>query len=191
MNIFEVKKISYHPPNKGYCVMLSHVEGSKEVPIIIGSNEAQSIALAVESVSMPRPMTHDIIVDIIDSMDISISRVEICDFRKGTFYSKIYLQGTYSDEKYIDCRPSDAIAIALRCSCPISVSDKVLKMSNLDAIQNIIIEKVEKNSSKDNEIISKDVHSRLSNALRSAVKNENYELAARIRDKIISIDQKL
>ena len=131
MNIFEVKKISYHPPNKGYCVMLSHVEGSKEVPIIIGSNEAQSIALAVESVSMPRPMTHDIIVDIIDSMDISISRVEICDFRKGTFYSKIYLQGTYSDEKYIDCRPSDGIALAVRMRAPIFVEDAVLEKAGI------------------------------------------------------------
>ena len=190
MNIFEVKKISYHPPNKGYCVLLSHVENGREVPIIIGSNEAQSIALAVESVSMPRPMTHDIIIDIVDSMDISINRVEICDFKKGTFYSKIYLRGTYSDEKYIDCRPSDAIAIALRCSCPISISDKVLDMPNLDTIQNIIIEKIEKSSSQNNKIISEDVHSRLNKALKSAVKNENYELAARIRDKIISIDQK-
>ena len=71
----EVIKISYYPPSKGYAVLLQEIGGEKQLPIIVGSAEAQAIALALEGIEMPRPMTHDLINDIIDSFDSKIEKV--------------------------------------------------------------------------------------------------------------------
>ena len=112
MNLVEVKRISYYPPSKGYAVLLEEKEGERSLPIIVGSAEAQAIALYLEGVNMPRPMTHDLFVNVLDNMDGEISRVRIARISNGTFYAEIEVSSTHSGVIIIDSRPSDAIAIA-------------------------------------------------------------------------------
>ena len=126
MNLFEIKKLSYYAPNKGYRVHLAEINGSIEFSILIGKNEAQSIALALEGIKTPRPMTHDIILDILISSDVKLDKIEIHKFFNSTFYSRLWIKNSHIGEKYIDCRPSDAIGIALRYCSPIYVNNKVL-----------------------------------------------------------------
>ena len=77
MKKVDVLRISYYPPNKGYAVMLKEADGERQVPIIVGRNEAQAIAMALEGVEMPRPMTHDLMLDIIHSLDVDIKHIII------------------------------------------------------------------------------------------------------------------
>ena len=114
MKLFETEKLSYYAPNKGYAVRLKEINGGHQFSIIIGSNEAQSIALALEGIQTPRPMTHDIILDILSSSDVKIDKIEIYKFFKGTFYSRLHIKNINIGIKTIDCRTSDAIAIAIR-----------------------------------------------------------------------------
>lgn len=188
MKVFEVEKLSYYAPSKGYSLLLKEINGEAKFSIIIGSSEAQSIALALEGIQTPRPMTHDIILDMLSSSDIKIDRVELYKFYKGTFYSKIHIKSLYMGLKTIDCRPSDAISIALRYPCPIHVDMSVIQDIQDDQFQtdysfNSIHEYNNKNleptiSSKGPNV------ERLNRALDSAVIEENYEVAAKIRDKI-------
>ena len=188
MKIFEVDKLSYYAPSKGYSLRLREVEGDGEFSIIIGSAEAQSIALALEGIQTPRPMTHDVILDMLSSSDIKIDRIELYKFYKGTFYSRIYIKSLHIGLKAIDCRPSDAISISLRYPCPIHVKDSLMQDLRRDQIQsdysfNSIHEYNNKNSEPIR--VSKEPNiERLNKALDSAVTKENYEVAAKIRDKI-------
>ena len=109
-----------------YALILKEVGGDRRLPIIIGSFEAQAIALEMEGIKPPRPLTHDLIKNILDGLGVNILEVVVTDLRDGTFYAKIYLElngMTYE----IDSRPSDAIAIALRCGVPIYVNDEVME----------------------------------------------------------------
>ena len=102
------------------------IEGDVYLPIWIGNNEAFSIALALEQVEYPRPLTHDLMVDIIDSLSVRITSVEINDILFGTYYAVINLEMLDGKELAIDSRPSDAIAIALRTGCEIYTSSVIL-----------------------------------------------------------------
>ena len=75
MNLVEVKRISYYPPSKGYAVLLQEKDGTRSLPIIVGSSEAQAIALYLEGVDMPRPMTHDLLINVLEILDSEINRV--------------------------------------------------------------------------------------------------------------------
>ena len=133
MKRVDVLKISYYPPNKGYAVMLQEVEGEqRQVPIIVGSNEAQAIAMAIEGIEMPRPMTHDLIIDVLENLDGEINRVIISRISNGTFYAEIEVSNPHSAEMIIDSRPSDAIAIALRTLTPIYISDEVMDSAGIE-----------------------------------------------------------
>ena len=102
MRLFETEKLSYYAPNKGYSIRLKEINGDIQFSIIIGSNEAQSIALALEGIQTPRPMTHDIILDILSSSDVKIDKIEIYKFFKGTFYSRLYIKNVNIGIKIID-----------------------------------------------------------------------------------------
>jgi len=94
------------------------------LPIWIGGSEAQSIAFQLQGVQMPRPMTHDLIKQMLQHLTVSISRIVVTDIQNGTYFAEIHLQRN-GTEVVVDSRPSDAIAIALRTSAPIFVEDKV------------------------------------------------------------------
>ncbi len=107
-------------------IVLNDMENRKALPIWIGSAEAGAIIRKIENIKVIRPMTHDLIVDIIEKTGYRVDRVEINDVEKDTYYSTIYLVNEDNNEITVDSRPSDAIAVAIRVEAPIFVSAKVL-----------------------------------------------------------------
>ena len=192
MYLVEVKRISYYPPSKGYAVLLQEKEGGRSLPIVVGSAEAQAIALYLEGVNMPRPMTHDLLANVMESIDAEVSRVLIARISNGTFYAEIEVSSPHSGEIVIDSRPSDAIAIALRTLTPIYISDEVMDSAG---IENLIQESevAEAVSTKDlsDEISEETVLENLNEALEKAVSKEEYEVAAQLRDRIKQLEKKL
>ena len=132
MNLVEVKRISYYPPSKGYAVLLQEKDSSRNLPIIVGSSEAQAIALYLEGVDMPRPMTHDLLINVLETLETEINQVTIARMKNGTFFAEIEVSNSQVGEIVIDSRPSDAIAVALRTSTPIYVSDEVMDRASID-----------------------------------------------------------
>ena len=123
----KVTKISYHSESKSYAVILKEITGEKCLPVIVGSFEAQSIALAIETVDTPRPLTHDLICDLISGVDGVLNAVRINSLDEGVFFSQLEIESIKLGKRIIDARPSDAIAIALRMDTPILVAKKVLR----------------------------------------------------------------
>lgn len=107
-------------------VVLHDKENRKALPIWIGSAEASAIIRKIENLSVARPMTHDLIIEIVDKTGYSIDKIEISDVEKETYYATIYLTDNNGKTVEIDARPSDAIAVAIRVDAPIFVSPKVL-----------------------------------------------------------------
>ena len=91
MNLVEVKRISYYPPSKGYAVLLFDELSNKNLPIIVGSSEAQAIALYLENVDMPRPMTHDLIFNIIEDLNSEVVKIVIARENNGTIFAEVHL----------------------------------------------------------------------------------------------------
>ena len=178
----EVIKISYYPPSKGYAVLLQEIGGEKQLPIIVGSAEAQAIALALEGIEMPRPMTHDLINDIIDSFDSKIEKVIVSNLSRGTYFAKIVIKTSAIGEMRIDSRPSDAIAIALKTMAPVYVKKSVLQSASL---KNVVFESGTTTPvSHETEFTKHRTLDNLKDALEKAIEDEQYEIAAKIRDKI-------
>jgi uncharacterized protein len=106
-------------------VILKDMDGSHYLPILIGPFEATAIALALEGAPVPRPLSHDLMRNILESLDTSLEQVIIHDIKDSTFFAKLILR-TDGDLQEIDARPSDGIALALRMQAPIYVSDKIV-----------------------------------------------------------------
>jgi bifunctional DNase/RNase len=109
-------------------VILKAVDREQMLPIWVGVYEANAIALQMESVEPPRPMTHDLLRSIIQRLDATVNEITVCDLKDNTFYARVSLQRG-ADELVIDSRPSDAIALALRADCPIFVEDSVMSQA--------------------------------------------------------------
>ena len=191
MNLVEVKRISYYPPSKGYAVLLQEKDGTRSLPIIVGSSEAQAIALYLERVEMPRPMTHDLLINVLETLESEINRVSIARMSNGTFFAEIEVTNGQVGEIVIDSRPSDAIAIALRTLAPIYVSNEVMDRAGIDnfsteseVVESVTSEKLTKESSE--EIVLEN----LNEALEKAITKEEYEVAARLRDRIKQLEKK-
>jgi uncharacterized protein len=160
-----------------YALLLKEVEGTRQLPIIIGAYEAQSIALEMEGIKPPRPLTHDLLKNIIDTMGSEVLEVTISELKEGTFYASILM-----DNQLVDSRPSDAIALAVRCGIPIYVAEKVMQEAAF--IPESDEEKKYLSNSKD---ISTNKAKRLDilqKQLKDAIEREDYEIAARLRDEI-------
>lgn len=159
----------------GTAVLLKPDGMDKVVPIFIGHLEAQSILIGLGNVPMPRPLTHDLFLRLLEELDIKIVKVEINDLKEATYYARIVLDnnGKIMD---MDSRPSDAIAIAVRCGCPVYITEFVIEET---AISLNMMEKDRIEPSPTELEIS-----RLEEELNRALENERYEEAARIRDKI-------
>jgi bifunctional DNase/RNase len=111
-------------------IILKTEEDDRAIPIWIGLLEATSIASALQNIKFDRPMTHDLFKNFTDTINTSITKVEVCDLKDNTFYAKIYF--TSEDKSFsIDARPSDAIALALRYEAPIFVDEKVIEKSKI------------------------------------------------------------
>ena len=190
MNLVEVKRISYYPPSKGYAVLLQEKDGTRSLPIIVGSSEAQAIALYLEGVDMPRPMTHDLLINVLEILDSEINRVSIARMDNGTFFAEIEVTNVQVGEIVIDSRPSDALAIALRTLTPIYVSDEVMDRAGIDnfSTESEVAEPItseELTKEESGEVVLEN----LNEALEKAITEEEYEMAARLRDRIKQLEK--
>ncbi len=166
-----------------YALILKEVNGARRLPIIIGAFEAQSIALEMEGIKPPRPLTHDLLKSIIDSTGLALNDVFINELRDGTFYARLNL-----DSQEIDSRPSDAIALAVRFGVPIFVADKVMEEASF-VPETEESEKIPTPGAADTpqEPAAKPKLSKLEqleHQLKEAIAREEYEKAAKIRDEI-------
>ena len=184
MELVKIHKIEYHPSSKGYILFLKRENSTTKIPILIGSNEAQSLSLAYEDIRLPRPTTHDLTLNIINELDAEIKQVIIKKYHNGTFFA-IFLIIKNNETIEIDSRPSDAISIALKKIIPIYVTNEILKSiksRNIISTQHFPEQNVKKKNiiNYNTENIIKD----LMNALEKAINDENYEIAAKLRDRI-------
>jgi bifunctional DNase/RNase len=130
-NMFKQMKVSglvMDPQTNTPILILKDVRGEASLPIWIGILEATSIATELEKIQLPRPMTHDLIKNCFDFLNVKVERIEVCDLRDNTYYALIYLRAN-DQVRSIDARPSDAVAIALRTDAPIYVKEEVLSKS--------------------------------------------------------------
>ena len=123
--------VSFDLVGKQPIVLLKTAEGSKFLPIWIGHSEAAAILMRLQGASTPRPMTHDLVTDILNQLEAQVIRITVTELRENTFYAEITVQQNGS-EIQIDSRPSDAIALALRSDAPIFVADDVIEESAIE-----------------------------------------------------------
>jgi uncharacterized protein len=128
----KIRGLMMDPVTNMPIVILKDINGSTVLPIWVGVFEANAIALEIEKVSTPRPMTHDLIKSLLLGMDTVIRKVVVSELKDDTFYAVIWLDRE-GDLITVDSRPSDALALALRLDCPIYVEETVLKSSKLAA----------------------------------------------------------
>ena len=124
----KIRGLMVDPVTNMPIVVLKDVNGTAILPIWVGVYEANAIALEIEKVAAPRPMTHDLIRNVLFGLETSVRKVVVSDLKEDTFFAVIWLERN-GEMISIDSRPSDALAIALRLDCPIYVEDAVLKTS--------------------------------------------------------------
>jgi bifunctional DNase/RNase len=192
-----IKGISYSQTQNGaYALILSEVDGERKLPIVIGAFEAQSIAIALEKeIRPPRPLTHDLFKNFADRFDIVIKQVIIHKLVDGVFYSSIICERDKIEE-IIDARTSDAISLALRFQAPIFTYKNILDKAGIFLKGNtdpekytdddeVLIDEIllEEESEPANDLKKQSLQE-LHKQLEQAVANEDYELAAQLRDEI-------
>lgn len=180
--------ISYSQTQSGaYALILIEENGERRIPIIIGGFEAQAIVIKLENLDPPRPLTHDLFKKFADEFNISITEVMIYKLEEGVFFSKLVCSN--GEKEYsIDSRTSDAVAIALRFGCPIFITEDILEKAG------ITINPTDAEISTANEVDSlfetertkygTHTDEELYKMIDEAVKTEDYERAAAIRDEI-------
>ena len=197
----EIVGLSYSQTQSGaYALVLGETEGNRRLPIIIGGFEAQAIAIELEKMTPSRPLTHDLFKSFADTFDIEVLEVIVYNLVEGIFFAKIICEKNGIQEE-IDARTSDAIALAVRFSCPIYTYEFILGSAGIilddDATDNdnelheeegeeleVDIESIA--ASNDIKHMSKE---ELETQLGEAIGNEDYERASRIRDELNSRDQ--
>lgn len=188
----DIKGISYSQTQSGaYALVLSEVDGTRTLPIVIGAFEAQSIAIALEKeIKPPRPLTHDLFKSFADRFNIIIKQVIIHKLVDGVFYSSLICERD-GIEEIIDTRTSDGIALATRFDAPIftyeNILDKAgvyLKLKDEDIDEdNLVLGDLIAETVDETPYSSEPIES-LNKQLGDAIANEDYELAAKIRDEI-------
>ncbi len=186
----EILGLSSSPSAGGaYALLLREVYGQRRLPIIIGQFEAQAIALELEGIKPPRPLTHDLLKTFVDTLGGTVIEITISELRDNTFYSNISIDIS-TLRNNIDARPSDAIALAVRASAPIFVSESVMKLASFipsegdkhDEFSQATNRGFEKTINKETKSAS------LQDQLREAIEKEDYERAAKLRDEIDNIN---
>ncbi len=125
----EVSGLALDPSSNTPILILKSPDGERTLPIWIGLLEAASIAMALQKVEFARPMTHDLFKNFMDTVEIHMERVEVCDLKDNTYFARIHFR-TGEGEFTMDARPSDAIAMALRTKCPIFAEEEVISKSS-------------------------------------------------------------
>ena len=170
--------------NVGFVVLLKSVgqDTPRTLPIFIGMPEAQAIALQLNEMTPPRPMTHDLLKNVLDVLEARLERVVVDRIEDGTFYAKLVLNFE-GQELEVDSRPSDAIALALRCKAPMFVAEAVFEEAGVDLDDRGAAEKTDAEpAAKAGD--PKTHLAELQGDLEKAVREERYEDAGRLRDEI-------
>lgn len=180
----DILGLSTNPASGGaYALILKEVNGPRRLPIIIGASEAQSIALEMEGIKPPRPMTHDLIKNIITSFGGELTEITIDELRDGTFYAKLSI-----DNQRVDSRPSDAIALAVRYGVQIyvaaAVMDEAAFIPEEEEEEDEAVSKTKPQKPKQQNPSPKSRLDQLRQQLKDAIEKENYEKAAQLRDEI-------
>lgn len=173
-----------------YAILLKELNGARRLPIIIGGFEAQAIALEMERIKPPRPLTHDLLKILIDNLGANVVEIVINELKDNTFFARIVLESSGLTNE-IDARPSDAIALAVRSDAPIFVSENVMAAAaflpsdetEIPGFENTELEQDKKPLSKDAKIAA------LQDKLREALESEEFERAAKLRDEIKRLTQ--
>ena len=184
----EIVGMSYSRSQSGAYALILGIPGEKKrLPIIIGSSEAQAIAIELENMKPSRPLTHDLFANFAKHFDITITEVVINKFEEGIFYSKLVCVKD-GNETEIDSRTSDAVALALRFKCPVYSYQSIIDEAGivLEDEPETGDDPEQEQEVTENEIInySDYLMEELEEMLQSAVEGENYEEASRIRDEI-------
>ena len=186
----EIVGLSYSQTQSGaYALVLGETAGSRRLPIIIGGFEAQAIAIELEKMTPTRPLTHDLFKAFSETFSIDVTEILIYNLVEGIFYAKLVCtDGTREVE--IDARTSDAIALAVRFNCPIYTYEFILKSAgivldddSLPSLENPIATVEEMTTTTEGEYQSKSSEE-LKNLLQTALDEEQYELASKIRDEL-------
>ena len=125
----ELFRIRIDDKRREQVIMLREKNGERVLPIVIGISEADAIRLKVSGVELPRPLTHDLLRNIITELGAELERIVIHDLRQGTFFAKLVLKTRDGQDREVDARPSDAIALALRAGAPILAEESLLDLS--------------------------------------------------------------
>lgn len=184
----KVMGISYSQTQSGaYALILIEEDGERRIPIIIGGFEAQAIVIKLENLDPPRPLTHDLFKKFADEFNISIKEVMISRLEEGVFFSKLICTNGVK-EYSIDSRTSDAVALALRFECPIYITEEILEKAGItiNPSDTEISAGPDTESLFESEVNKYDSYSdeELYKLIDDAVKTEDYERAAAVRDEI-------
>lgn len=191
----EIVGLSYSQTQSGaYALVLGESAGTRRLPIIIGGFEAQAIAIELEKMSPSRPLTHDLFKSFAETFDIKVSEVLIYNLVEGIFYAKLVCNDGTRDVE-IDARTSDAIALAVRFNCPIYTYEFILKSAGIvldddngpigsegTGEQTQEVEETAKATSSD--AYKEKSTEELKNMLQTALDEEQYEMASKIRDEL-------
>lgn len=182
----EILGLSSSPSTGGaYAILLKETGANRRLPIIIGAFEAQAIALEIEGIKPPRPLTHDLLKQMIDNLGATIIEIIVDELRENTFYAKIIIEVSGLTNE-VDARPSDAIALAVRARSPIYVAESVMEAAAFIPSEETEGEVVQPEQSEQQDV-PKTKEARLAalqDKLRKAIETEEYERAAKIRDDI-------
>jgi len=190
--------------DQGNAVLIRPIGAEIAVPIFIGQLETQSILIGFGDVSIPRPLTHDLMLSLLDRLGAELLRIEINDLKDGTFYARLVLteKNTPRNEEFtMDARPSDALALAVRKKCPVYIAENVVEAAGVAV--NLIVDAATLDESSENQPMdeqgerakqseprtSKNIQQEILQAeLDRAVAAEEYERAAEIRDLLASLN---
>ncbi len=181
---------------QGNAVLVRPIGSEIAVPIFVGQLETQSILIGFGDVAMPRPLTHDLLLDLIRRLGAELLRIEITDLKDGTFYARLVLLGSEESggqEFTVDARPSDAIALAVRKKCPVYIAENIVDAAGVSV--NLIVDAAAGRGNEREETPPPGKRDRgterraLEAELERAVAAEEYERAAAIRDLLAAMDQ--
>jgi bifunctional DNase/RNase len=160
-----------------YALVLGEVDGKRQLPVIIGASEAQSMVIELKGIVPPRPLTHNLFASVLEVLGVKLMRVLIYKVDNGVFYSYLYMKSEETILR-VDARTSDAVALALRMNAPIFVYEDILETECLKTEGDITAGNVPAQDAPE------DTLDALKAALQKAVEEEDYERAALLRDQI-------
>ncbi len=181
--------ISYSQVQAGaYALIFAEEDGIRRLPIVIGTPEAQSIAIVMEGIKPPRPLSHDLMSNIFQALNIELKEVFIYKFEDGAFFAELLIEDN-GKEYRMDSRTSDAVALAIRCNAKIYTTEDI--MQNMGIVfdeREVSTDEPSSTQAAETEQIAEDMSqlsiSALQKKLEEAVQEENYELATQLRDEI-------